>query len=58
MLPKTAPPQRNSLTKEKSIRIPKLLFGFENNQTDRDRRARKRKERTEKLNNIIDPAKK
>jgi hypothetical protein len=45
MPPKIAPPERNSLAKEKSIRIPKSPFRFEDNQTDRDRRTQKRKKR-------------
>jgi hypothetical protein len=40
---KIAPPEKNSLIKEKSIQISKFPFHFEDDQTDRDRRIRERK---------------
>jgi hypothetical protein len=58
MPPRTAPPERSSLAREKSTRTPKPPLRFEDDQTDRDRRARERKERAKKSNDIIDPAKK
>jgi hypothetical protein len=57
MPPKTAPPERSSLAKEKSTRIPKPPLRFENDQTDRDRHTRKRRNRIKKSNNIINSIK-